>query len=140
MGIIVRRHRKRGFTLIELLTIIFIIGVLAAIAIPHLRRAVMKTDAVACKSNLRNIATAITVYANDNNSQYPDLLEKITPQYMKSIPSCPGVGTDTYSPGYEVEGDYKSYTLYCRGKNHSDYGYGTDEPYYTSADGLFPKD
>jgi len=136
----IRRKGRRGFTLIELLTIIFIIGVLAAIAIPHLRRAVIKTDTVACKSNLRNIATALSVYANDNDHLYPDTLDKIMPSYMQTIPCCPSVSKNTYSTGYEADTEYTSFTISCKGKNHSDYGYSTDEPYYTSADGLFPKD
>jgi len=136
----VRRNKQRGFTLIELLTILFIISVLAAIAIPHLRRAVVKADVVGCKSNLRNIAAAITVYSNDNNHLFPDQLYRLTPSYVQSIPCCPGVSANTYSAGYETNTDYNIYTIYCKGKNHSDYGYTVDEPYYTSSDGLFPKD
>ena len=56
---------QRGFTLIELLVVIAIIAVLAAILFPVFAQAREKARAVACLSNVRQIATAAIMYAND---------------------------------------------------------------------------
>jgi prepilin-type N-terminal cleavage/methylation domain len=62
-----RAHR--GFTLIELLTVIAIIGILAAIIIPTVGRVRDTAKASACASNLRQVAAACLLYANENRDQ-----------------------------------------------------------------------
>lgn len=131
-------RKKRGFTIIEVLTVCFIVAILAAILVPNLRRAIVKTEAVGCKSNLKNLATAITLYANDNDHMYPPDLTKIIPYNFARMPTCQSTSTDTYTTGYSVSTDYRSFTLVCKGTNHSKYGYGADEPYYSSSEGLMP--
>jgi prepilin-type N-terminal cleavage/methylation domain-containing protein len=64
------RPVRRAFTLIELLVVISIIAVLLAILMPSLRKARDATRLVVCKSNLRNIHTAMSIYADD----YGDLV------------------------------------------------------------------
>jgi prepilin-type N-terminal cleavage/methylation domain-containing protein len=63
---------KRGFTLIELLVVIAIIAILAAILFPVLAKAKIQAQATACKSNMRQIAYALTMYADDHNGCFPD--------------------------------------------------------------------
>ena len=53
------KEGKRGFTLIELLVVIIIIAILAAIAIPTYRGHRQKAQDAACKSLVRNAASAI---------------------------------------------------------------------------------
>ncbi|EIP98536.1 prepilin-type N-terminal cleavage/methylation domain-containing protein [Opitutaceae bacterium TAV1] len=63
--------RHRAFTLIELLTVIAIIGVLAAITIPVVGRVREKARAAQCTSNLRQLSTALLLYASENKQMIP---------------------------------------------------------------------
>lgn len=71
-----QRRRKaaaglRGFTLIELLVVIAIIAVLAAILFPVFARAREAARKTACISNVKQIATGMTMYVSDYDSTYP---------------------------------------------------------------------
>ncbi len=57
--------RRRGFTLIELLVVIAIIAILAAILFPVFARARDAARKTTCTSNLKQLGTAILMYAQD---------------------------------------------------------------------------
>lgn len=60
-----------GFTLIELLVVIAIIVILAAILFPVFERAHMRGKQMSCLANLKQLAVASLMYAQDNDGRLP---------------------------------------------------------------------
>jgi prepilin-type N-terminal cleavage/methylation domain-containing protein len=64
-----KSQNRGGFTLIELLVVIAIIAILAALLFPALSAAKANAKRMVCLNNLKQLATAWTMYYGDNNSQ-----------------------------------------------------------------------
>jgi prepilin-type N-terminal cleavage/methylation domain-containing protein len=64
-------HTDSAFTLIELLVVLAIIGILAALFLTPLSRAKEKARKATCINNLRQITTAVRLYADDSNASVP---------------------------------------------------------------------
>lgn len=60
--------RRTGFTLVELLAVIAIMAMLIGILIPALRSTRQQARAVACGSNLKQLALALMVYDQENGT------------------------------------------------------------------------
>jgi prepilin-type N-terminal cleavage/methylation domain-containing protein/prepilin-type processing-associated H-X9-DG protein len=63
--------RKRGFTLVEMLIALTIIVLLVATLLPVIGRAREAGRRTSCLSNLRQLGTAFSQYANDAGRRYP---------------------------------------------------------------------
>src|SRR5437660_3525712 len=69
-----RRRASRGhtgFTLIELLVVIGVIALLIGLLLPALAAAREQARRVHCQSNLRQLMTAVLLYAGDNRMSLP---------------------------------------------------------------------
>jgi len=114
----------------------------------------------ACESNLKNIATALEMYATDFEGYYPPSLDYlVTPldaiggtTYMKVIPRCPcgqniyhkfWFGTKDIPYTYTFHNSHLNFTLYCGCPgSHVETGmFPADEcwPQYTPGDGIMLK-
>jgi prepilin-type N-terminal cleavage/methylation domain-containing protein len=69
---------QRAFTLVELCVVVFIIGMLAAIALPTLKRISQKARVAAVANDLRTFTTALQTY----NLQYGKWPADVTPGVM----------------------------------------------------------
>ena len=135
----VRRKRSGGFTLIELMIVIAIIAILAAILVPNFIRARAQGQFTACKSSLKNIGTAMEMYSTDASGRYPKTLGGLTPNYLKTIPTCPSAGANTYTGSFTVTSNPDAYTVVCVGSNHTAVDAQGNYPQYDSVQGLIEK-
>lgn len=94
-------NRKRsGFTLLEIMIVVFIIGLLLAIAVPAFTHARDKARTKSCIKNLSHIETAKEQHAlADGKSEGDSVnLDDLIPGYVKETPECPANGTYDLKP------------------------------------------
>ena len=118
---------------------------LGLLILPNFIRCGNQGQLTACKSNLKNIGTALEMYSTDWSGQYPRNLAALTPNYLKTIPDCPRAGRVTYrlTVGLNVpsnSGPFQDYYLVeCTGKSHANVNVPANYPMYDGIQGLIER-
>jgi len=140
--------KKSGFTMVELIIVVAIIAILASIIMPRFTQTRVNSKLEGCKANLKQIAIALEMYANENDGLYqPNDFMAITNthplvvnKFLNRPPKCPGSpASSTYSYGIDAyaSGQHRTFLIYCYTNQggHADAGLGTNFPRYDSARG-----
>jgi len=85
-----RRFSCAAFTLVELLVVIAVIAILAALLLPALAKAKASAKCAACKSNLRQLGIALTMYVGDNQNIRDLSCPKTAARWNLSAPARAG--------------------------------------------------
>ena len=116
--------QTKGFTLIELLVVIAIIGILSSVVLASLNGARESSRDARRQTDLQQLATGLSLYANENNGNYPaDLSTLESDGHISSEPVDPNTGNPykycengtEYCIGADMEGDVPSSTSECGG-------------------------
>src|SRR4051794_32138694 len=98
-----RRHarglrKSQGFTLLELMMVIFIIMILASVAMPVYNQSVVQARESVLRSNLATLRSVISQYTLDKQKAPQSLDDLVTAGYLRQIPLDPL----TRQPNWEV--------------------------------------
>ena len=118
-------NRRMAF-LIMLLPLYFLVE-------PFFMPARRQGSMISCKSNVKNVATALRMYAQDNHGHYPERLQQLLPgHYFKLLPTCPATATMSFTD-YHATTNPDRFSFSCGGDNHSKH-YRRSSPNYPRCD------
>lgn len=134
-----RPAKKPASILFLIVKWLVLVTIPAAVLIPNFfQRGHRPMPLSACRNNVKNVATALEMYASDNAGHYPQKLEQLLPgNYLKALPTCPAARRITFTD-YQTGHDPDSFTFSCVGDNHAR-GYGHSAlncPGYNSYEGM----
>ncbi|MFC2172633.1 type II secretion system protein GspG [Acidobacteriota bacterium] len=117
---LVKGGHKRGFSILELLIVITIIGVIAAIAIPNLLKAMNRGKQKRTMSDIRTIGVSVESYSVDNDlppqsvSQIilANIQGHLEPTFIKILPA-----QDAWKAQFVYRAKNKEYSLRSFGKD-----------------------
>lgn len=112
------------------------VALLAALLVPNFIRARTQGN-FTCRGNLKNLGTALEVYASDHQRRYPADLKALLPGYLRALPTCPIAGAATYEA--RVPPTRKGYLIWCAGRHHEAVGAPPGFPQYSSTSGLIER-
>lgn len=87
------KRKKKGFTLIELLVVIAILGLLSTLAVVALGNARMQARDAKRRADLRQMATAIQLYLDNNDGVFPDVVGSVG-SLKEAVVSRPPLDTE----------------------------------------------
>jgi serine/threonine protein kinase len=128
------QHAGPTVEMMHWLVIVALIVLVSSILVPNFLRARPQGSLTPCKSNLKNMGTAMEMYSSDNQGRYPLSLSQITPNYLKTLPTCDGARKVNYAYVRREKPD--NYTIYCIGNYHKGMIAG-GFPQYDAVQGLY---
>lgn len=139
------KEKRPLFTPLSLLMLVAVCAVIAATLVPNFVRARARGQLTNCKSNLKNIGTAMEMYSTDYSGKYPTSMALLTPKYLKTIPECPAAGRISYEATFGQGVAYNSnnfqeyYFIECKGDHHANVSVPENYPQYDGIQGLIER-
>ena len=95
-----RRRRLAGFTAVEMMIVVLVIALLLEMAAPQFITARYRARQRTCMSNLRSIEYAKEQLAGNQklSDGDPVAMSDLAPDYITTIPACPGGGAYDVQP------------------------------------------